>query len=91
MLYEEQKIRWKHYIHVLKLLAKFTTQHNTIICFGFIVFLFKSLNVFNLSEATKSLITNYKFLVSSFMVEVPIIKNLVHSFVEQINGLVSLW
>ena len=47
MLYEEQNIRWKHYINVLKLL-KFATKHKTIIRFGFIVILFKSLNVFNL-------------------------------------------
>ena len=45
----------------------------TIIRFGLIVFLFKSLNVFNLSAATKSLITNYTFLVNSFMAEIHII------------------
>ena len=63
---------WKHYINVLKLL-KVYNQHKTIICFGLIVFLFKSLNVFNLLAATKRLITNYTFSVNSFMVEVPII------------------
>ena len=42
----------------------------TIIRFGLIVFLFKSLNVFNLSAATKNLITNYTFFVNSFMPEV---------------------
>ena len=54
MLYEEQNIRWKHYINVLKLLSKFTTQHKNIIRFGLIVFLFKSLNVFNLSQQQKT-------------------------------------
>ena len=56
---------------MLKLL-KFATQHNIIIHFVLIVFLFKSLNVFNLSAATKNLITNYTFFVNSFMAEVPI-------------------
>ena len=41
--------------------------------FGLIVFLFKSLNIFNLSAATKNLITNYTFFVKLFMAEVPII------------------
>ena len=40
--------------------------------FGLIVFLFQSLNVFNLLAETKSLITNYTFLANSFMAEVPI-------------------
>ena len=50
-------------------------QHNQrpIIRFGLILFLFKSLNVFYLSEATKNLITNYTFFFNSFMAEVPII------------------
>ena len=72
MLYEEQNIQWKHFINVLKLLTKFTTQHKTIIRIGLIVFLFKRLNVFNLLEATKILITNYTFFVNSFMAELPI-------------------
>ena len=52
-------------INVLKLLTKFTTQRKTIIRFGLIVFLFKSLNAFNLSAATKNLRTNYTFFVKS--------------------------
>ena len=36
-------------------------QHKAIICFGLIVFFLKRLNVFNLSAATKNLITNYTF------------------------------
>ena len=72
MLYEEQNIQWKHFINVLQLLTKFTTQHKTIIRIGLIVFLFKRLNVFNLLEATKILITNYTFFVNSFMAELPI-------------------
>ena len=72
MLYEEQNIQWKHFINVLKLLTKFTTRHKTIIRIGLIVFLFKRLNVFNLLEATKILITNYTFFVNSFMAELPI-------------------
>ena len=72
MLYEEQNIQWKHFINVLKLLTKFTTQHKTIIRIGLIMFLFKRLNVFNLLEATKILITNYTFFVNSFMAELPI-------------------
>ena len=43
-------------------IVKFTTQHKTIIRFGLIVLLFKRSNVFNLSAATKNLITNYTFL-----------------------------
>ena len=39
MLYEEQNIKWKYYIYVLKLLK--VMQHKTIIYFGLIVFLFK--------------------------------------------------
>ena len=50
----------------------FTTQHKAIIRFGPIVFLFKSLNVFNLSTAAKNLLTNYTFFVNSFMVGVAI-------------------
>ena len=38
-------------------------QQKAIIRFGLIAFLFKSLNVFNLSAATKNLTTNYTFLV----------------------------
>ena len=53
--------------------SKFTTQHKTITRFGVIVFLFKSVNVFNLSAATRKLITNYTFFVNSFMAEVSII------------------
>ena len=30
MLFEEQNIRWKHYINVLKLLKVYTIQHKTI-------------------------------------------------------------
>ena len=52
---------------------KFETQHKTIIRFGLIVILFKSLNVFNLSAVAKNLITNYTFFVNSFMAEVPTI------------------
>ena len=37
---------------------------------------------------TKNLIINDTFFVNSFMAEVPIIEKLVHSFVEQTNGLV---
>ena len=74
MLYEEQNIQWKHYINVLKLLTKFTTQHKTIICFELIVFLLKSEDVFNLSAATKNLrkITpfNYKFSRSTLTISV---------------------
>ena len=75
MLYEEQNIqwKWKHNIIELKLLTKFTTQHKTIIRFEVIAFLFKSLNVLNLSAATKDLITNYTFFVNSFITELPII------------------
>ena len=72
MLHEEQNIQWKHFINVFKLLTKFTTQHKTIIRTGLIVFSFKRLNVFNLLEATKILITNYTFFVNSFMAELPI-------------------
>ena len=38
-------------------------QYKTIIRFRLTVFLFKSLNVFNLSAATKNLRTNYIFFV----------------------------
>ena len=72
ILFEGQNIRWKHYIDVLNLL-KLTIQHKTIIRFGLILFLFKSLNTFNLLAAIKSWITNYTFLVNSFMAEVPTI------------------
>ena len=57
---------------------------------GFIVFLFKSLNLFNLTAAAKNLITNYTFFINYFVAEVPIISKLVHSFAEEINGLVTL-
>ena len=50
-----------------------TTQYKAIIRFGIIVFLFKSLNVFNVSAATKNLIKNCNFFVKSFMAEVPIV------------------
>ena len=72
MLYEEQNIQWKHYINALKLL-NFTTHHKTIIRFRLIVFLFKSLNEFNLPAATKNWVTNYTFVVNSFIPEVPTI------------------
>ena len=55
------------------------------------MFLFKSLNLFEMPinlYLTKNLIINYTFFVNSFMAEVPIIEKLVHSFVEQTNGLV---
>ena len=51
---------------MLKLL-KFTKQNKTINGFGLIVYLFKRLNVFNLSAVIKN------FFVNSFMAEVPII------------------
>ena len=62
-------------------------QHNkNIICSGLIRFLFKSLNVFNFSAASKNLITNSSFFInSSFNSLTP------PSFAEQINGLVSIW
>ena len=44
--------------------SEFTTQHKAIIRFGLTVFLFKSLNVFNLSAGTKNLRTNYTFFVN---------------------------
>ena len=47
-------------------------KNKAIIRFGLIFFLFKTLNVFNLSVATKDFITNYTF-INSFMAEVPII------------------
>ena len=53
--------------------SKFIIQHKTIIRFGLIVFLFKSLNAFNSSAARKNLITNNKFFINSFVAEVPII------------------
>ena len=65
-------------------------QNETIIRFGLIMFLFQSLNVFNLPVATKNLITNYTFFLNSFVAEVVIIYKLVHSFAEQLSGLVSL-
>ena len=67
----------------------FTMQRKTIIRYGLNVFLFKSLNVFNLPAATKNLITNYTFFVNSFMAAVTIISKLVHLFAKQMNGLVS--
>ena len=42
-------------------------QRKTIIRYGLNMFLFKSLNVFNLSAATKNLTTNYTFFVNSFI------------------------
>ena len=65
--------------HCVKI-AKFTTQYKTIIRFGLIVFLFKSLNVFNLSAAAKNLITNYNFFVDSFMAGV-----FIHSYLSYRN------
>ena len=38
-------------------------QHKAMICFDLIVFLFKNLNVFNLSAAAKNLRRNYAFFV----------------------------
>ena len=43
--------------------SKFSRQHKTIIRFGLNVFLYKSLNVLNLSTAAKNLETNYAFFV----------------------------
>ena len=65
--------------HCVKI-AKFTTQYKNIIRFGLIVFLFKSLNVFNLSAAAKNLITNYNFFVDSFMAGV-----FIHSYLSYRN------
>ena len=62
---------WKHYINVPELLKVYYAT-KTIIRFGVIVFLFKSVNVFNLTAATRKLITNYTFFVNSFMAEVSI-------------------
>ena len=56
----------------MKALYQCAKMAQTLQRFGLIVFLFKSLNVFNLSAATKNLITNYTFFVNSFMAEVPI-------------------
>ena len=50
-------------------IAQSLQKLKTIIRFGLNVFLFKSLNVFNLSAATKNLITNYTFFANSFMTE----------------------
>ena len=50
-------------------IAQSLQQLKTIIRFGLNVFLFKSLNVFNLSAVTKNLITNYTFFANSFMTE----------------------
>ena len=66
--YEKQNIQWKHYSNVLKLLQqlqKFTIQHKVIIRFRLVVFLFKNVNVFNLSPATKNLKINYNFFVKT--------------------------
>ena len=67
-------------------------QHNMrpLFALGFIVFFFKRLNVFNLSAATKKLITSCTFFINSFMAQVPLIYKPVHSLAEQINGLASL-
>ena len=58
MLYEEQSIQ-KHIINVLKLLNVYnaTSKHYSLWTY---VFLFKRLNVFNLSAATKNY-TYYTF------------------------------
>ena len=66
----------QHYVTVLKL---FTTQHKTIIRFGLIVLLFKSLNVFDLPAITKNAITNYTFLLTHSTRRYSIIQKLVHS------------
>ena len=63
MLYEKQNIQWKYCINVLKLL-RFYIQRKTIIRFGLTVFLFKRLNVFNLSSATKTMITPFSLTLS---------------------------
>ena len=47
-------------------------KNKTIISFGLIFFLFKTLNVFNLSAATKDFIANYTFFINLFMAEGPI-------------------
>ena len=72
MLCEEQRIFDESITSMCKNCLKFTTQHKTIIRFGLIVFLFKSLNVFKLSAATKNFITNSTF-VNSFVAGVSII------------------
>ena len=72
-------------------LIKCVLRKKECILFVFIKFLFKSLNVFNLLAATKSLITNYSFLVNSFIRQSTYHIKLVHSFAEKINGLVFLW
>ena len=48
-------------------------QHNIRQLFELIAFFLKSLNLFNLSAATKNLIRNYTFFVNSFMAELPTI------------------
>ena len=64
--YKEKNVIWRseHSMKALYYCAKIA-QSKTIIRFEVIVFLFKSLNVFNLSAATENLITNYTF-VNSF-------------------------
>ena len=72
MLCEEQRIFDESITSMCKNCLKFTTQHKTIIRFGLIVFLFKSLNVFKLPAATKNFITTSTF-VNSFVAGVSII------------------
>ena len=73
MLYEEQNIRWIHFIQCAKIAQSLQHSIKTIISFGLIGILLKTLNVSNLSAATKKkkkkkkLITKYTFFVNSFM------------------------
>ena len=67
-------------------------QHNIRPLFALgLVLLFNRLCVFNLSAATKNLLTNYTFFVNFFMAEVTVIQKLVHSFAEQMNGPACFW
>ena len=91
MLYEEQNTQWKHYIIALKLLKIYNTRSGHYLPSDYCVFIQKFLNVFSMSAAAKKLIRNYTIFVNSPITELPIIQKLVHSFSEQINGLVSLW
>ena len=54
-------------------IAQSLQQQKAIIRFELIVSLLKRLHVFNLSAATKNMITNYTFFANSFIAEVPII------------------
>ena len=58
MLYQEQNTQWKHYINVLKLLEVYNAT--PLLSLGLLCF-YSSLNVFNLSAATKNLRANYTF------------------------------